>query len=186
MNLILASASPRRRQLLSEALPELEMTVEPADIDERRFYKEPARDYVMRMATRKAIHVAGKHPGGRRWILGADTIVVHQDRILGKPHNTEEARQMLLLLSGDVHVVMTAVCLIKGEQMRTLVCETQVKFVRLSPEIIKSYIDSGEPMDKAGAYGIQGRAGAFVEWINGSYTNVVGLPLTQTVSLLME
>ena len=185
MQLILASASPRRKQLLTEALPEIELTIEPADIDETRFFKEPAKDYVMRMATKKAMHVAGKHPDGKRWVLAADTIVVHKGQILGKPYNVESAREMLLSLSDDVHTVMTAVCLVKGEQMETFLCETEVKFAKISPERIRRYIESGEPMDKAGAYGIQGKAGAFVEWIKGSYTNVVGLPVAQTIALLV-
>lgn len=194
---ILASASPRRKQLLTEAVPDLNLSVEPADIDESRHEDEDARSFVARMAREKALHVAERHFGEAVIVLAADTIVVHKGQILGKPVDRNHAFEMLAALSDDEHVVMTGVSLVKlgartPEEMEsehiikseTFVCETVVKFSHLGEERIERYIESGESMDKAGAYGIQGKAAGFVEWINGSYTNVVGLPLSQTLDRL--
>ena len=179
--IILASASPRRKQLLQEAIPNIQLIIEPADIDETRQSNEDAETFVKRMASEKARHVAEKHVNTEKIILAADTIVVHKNDILGKPVNAEHARQMLESLSDEQHVVMTAVSLIYRNQQEVFVSKTTVKFARLSAKRIQNYIDSGEPMDKAGAYGIQGKAAGFVEWIQGSYTNVVGLPLAETI-----
>lgn len=179
--IILASASPRRKQLLQEALPDIQLIIEPADIDETRHPNEDAESFVKRMAAEKARHVAQKHPNTDYLILAADTIVVHKNDILGKPINTQHARKMLESLSDEQHVVMTAVSLIFRNQQEVFISKTTVKFARLSSERIQNYIDSGEPMDKAGSYGIQGKAAGFVEWIQGSYTNVVGLPLAETI-----
>ena len=180
-NIILASASPRRKQLLLDALPNIELSIEPADIDETRQPNEDAESFVKRMALEKARHVSQKHLDTDKLILAADTIVVHKNDILGKPIDTRHARQMLESLSNEQHLVMTAVSLIYRNQQQVFVSKTTVKFARLSSERIQNYIDSGEPMDKAGSYGIQGRAASFVEWIQGSYTNVVGLPLAETI-----
>ena len=185
-DLILASASPRRKQLLQDAIPGIHLIIEPADIDETRHPNEDAEAFVKRMAFEKARHVAEKHKDESHLVLAADTIVVHRNEILGKPVNAEHARQMLESLSNEQHVVMTAVSLIYRGYQKVFVTKTTVKFARLSPERIQSYIDSGEPMDKAGAYGIQGKAAGFVEWIQGSYTCVVGLPLAETIESIED
>ena len=184
MEIILASASPRRRELLERS--GVSVRVEPADIDESHRDGESARDYVHRMACTKAAHVAEKHGTECLCILAADTIVVRDGEILGKPLDRGAAAEMLRSLSGRGHEVMTAVCAVCPGLGRTesFVCETHVQFGDIHSEQIDSYVASGEPMDKAGAYGIQGGAAGFVERIEGSYTNVVGLPLYETLQLL--
>lgn len=182
--LILSSQSPRRRELLAGAGVAFE--TEAADIDESRMNGEDPRGYVMRMACEKAQKTAKKHAGEAVIVLGADTIVVHDGEIMGKPHSAEEAEGMLARLSGEAHTVMTAFCVLDaaGERMETGVVETTVHFARLSPERIHAYVLTGEPMDKAGAYGIQGGAAGFVRCIEGSYTSVVGLPVCEVLEAL--
>jgi len=180
--LILASASPRRRELLAQlALP---FTVLPANIDESIRHSEMPWAYTRRVAYAKARHVARQYPTAV--VLGADSIVVLGQHILGKPRDTDDARQMLSCLSGRVHTVMTAVAVL--HDARHVVCldvvQTVVRFRPLSPAAIEHYIATGEPMDKAGAYAIQGAAAAFVESWQGCYTNVVGLPLRRTAAFL--
>lgn len=180
--LILASASPRRRELLSQlAIP---FTVVPADIDERVFPGEDPVAYVRRVALAKARQVAGQFP--QALVLGADSIVVLEQQILGKPRDTAEARRMLLSLSGRQHVVLTGLALVQEEHHVAFgdIVRTAVRFRPLAPETIDYYIATGEPMDKAGAYAIQGAGAAFVEARDGCYTNVVGLPLRRTAALL--
>jgi septum formation protein len=183
--LILASASPRRRELLARF--GLAFVVRPAAIDESPRGDERPRDYVTRMAIEKARAAAGQDPG---WsVLAADTSVVLDDRILGKPADPSEARCMLASLSDRAHQVMTAVCLIspdrsgQAEASHRLSC-TEVWFARLCPAWIDAYVASGDPMDKAGGYGIQNAAGLKVRRIDGSYSGVVGLPLHETGQLL--
>ncbi len=173
--LVLASGSPRRREMLASL--GLEFTVEPADVPEEEIAGEGPEDHVRRLAADKAAAVAARRP--RECVLAADTVVAVDGLILGKPAGREEAAAMLSRLSGRWHEVWTgyAVCL-SGER-RVRAVKTGVRFVELAPGLIRAYVDTGEPMDKAGAYGIQGVAAAFVAGLRGSYTNVVGLPLAE-------
>lgn len=183
MNLILASASPRRRELLLQL--GVDYRCEPADIDETRLPQEKPSDYVLRMAREKAQAVAGRHCAGEVAVLGADTSVVIDEDALGKPADHFDGLGMLARLSGRTHSVLTGICLctVSGECLAEVV-ETRVSFVQLSREQCEAYLATDEPWDKAGGYAIQGLAGAFVSAIEGSYSNVVGLPLTQTWQLL--
>ncbi|TVQ37722.1 MAG: septum formation inhibitor Maf [Wenzhouxiangella sp.] len=180
---ILASASPRRRDLL--ALFEQPFVVVPADIDEARLDDEAATDYVLRIALEKAMAVATIHPGDV--VLGSDTAVVLDGQPLGKPQDTDEARSMLRQLSGRCHDVLSAVALVcpDGRRLQRL-STTEVEFSMLPERWIDAYVASGDPMDKAGAYGIQNQAGIWIRRISGSYTGVVGLPLHETGELLRE
>ena len=178
--LILASASPRRAELLAGI--GLEFTVQPADIDETPGPDEGARTYVERLAREKALAVAETRPDSL--ILGSDTSVVLAGRILGKPGDASEAEAMLGQLSGRSHQVMTAVALARGRECWSKVSVTDVAFRELSEAEIRAYVATGEPMDKAGGYGIQGRGGIFVSQLSGSYSAVVGLPLEETAALL--
>lgn len=180
--LILASGSPRRRELLSQA--GVSYMVNPSDYKENVSKKKDPEKFVQIQAVGKACDVAAKYPG--QWVLGADTIVAAEGTILGKPRNEKEAAAMLKQLSGRRHSVFTGVALVKDDEIHTKVVETKVWFRRLSDEEIKAYIATGEPKDKAGAYGIQGKAASFVDKINGSYTNVVGLPLAQVCKMLQK
>lgn len=180
--LILASASPRRQELLSQlGVP---FTVAPADIDERHQAGETPHDYAMRMSQTKAQHVAQQHPDA--WVLGADTIVTIDQRILGKPRDKADAEAMLSFLSGRVHTVLTSLALAQHRRgdMAVDAVSTRVYFRSLSAAEIAAYIATDEPFDKAGAYAIQGEAGAFVDRFEGCYTNVVGLPVQRTADML--
>ena len=190
MRLILGSASPRRRDLLAQigVVPD---AVSPADIDETPRKGELPRVYVERMAREKCAAVAdivsSPHAGGPgrgNLVLTADTVVSAGRRILGKPEDAAEAAEFLLLLSGRRHRVTTSVCVSDGEVTRQRTVETRVKFKRLSDAELSAYLRSGEWQGKAGGYAIQGIGAAFIPEINGSYTNVVGLPLTETANLL--
>ena len=173
--LLLASGSPRRAELLRDA--GIAFEAEAADIDESQQPGEPAEVYVQRLAETKARAVARRHPD--RVVLGADTTVVVGGEVLGKPRDREDAARMLSLLSGRSHVVLTGVCLIvpPAGAVYTDVAATTVDFLTLSLTDIDSYVASGEPMDKAGGYAIQGQAARFVRRLEGSYSNVVGLPV---------
>jgi septum formation protein len=174
--LILASASPRRSEILRAA--GWEFTVAAADVDETPFPDEAPADYVERLAQAKASAVAVGHPG--RLVLGADTTVVIDGEILGKPVDAEDARRMLRLLSGRWHQVLTGVALIRigADPLERVTHQTtEVKFAPLSGEEIDWYVGTGEPMDKAGAYAVQGQGAIFIEQIRGDYWNVVGLPI---------
>lgn len=179
--LILASASPRRRELLTQlGIP---FSVQATDTDERVLPGEIPETYVRRMALDKA--GAGQQTALRTaCILGADTAVVCGDRILGKPRDREDAVQMLQMLSGQTHRVLSGVALTDGVQVREALSITEVTFSVISPAASIAYWDTGEPCDKAGAYAIQGRGAVFVTHINGSYSGVVGLPLFETAELL--
>jgi septum formation protein len=188
VKLVLASASPRRLALLEQAglTPDL---LNPVDIDETPQKRETPRAFALRMAREKAAAAKGaplvRELSGPVYILAADTVVAVGRRILGKASTMEEAARSLKLLSGRSHKVMTAVSLITPQgAARTRIVETKVRFKRLSRDDIDTYLASDEWRGKAGAYAIQGRAGAFVRHINGSYTNVVGLPLYETVNML--
>lgn len=179
--LYLASGSPRRQELLTQLGVRFERIV--PGIEEQRLPQEPASQYVVRLAREKAL--AGVAMAERDLpVLGADTIVVLNGQVLEKPKNEAEAGAMLRLLSGQTHQVMTAVALADRAQTLDCLVMTDVTFRVLSDEDIAGYVASGEPMDKAGAYGIQGLGGCFVRKINGSYHAVVGLPLVETRELL--
>lgn len=177
--LVLASGSPRRRELLASL--GLSFDVEVAGVDETARPGEAPRDYVLRVAREKAAAVAGRLP--QALVLAADTTVALGAQILGKPADAAEAAQLLRQLSGRRHAVFTAVVL-DGAARAEQVVETAVSFRELSPSEIAWYAGTGEPLDKAGAYAIQGAGGAFVRSIEGSASNVVGLPLAETVELL--
>lgn len=181
--LILASASPRRRELLG--LFGIDFEVEPADIDEDVSPGERPADYVERMALEKADTVSARRQDC--FVLGADTAVVLDDHCLGKPTDAEAARQMLRRLSGRDHQVLSAVTLIGPDgSVRSRLSTTRVELAPLPAEWIDRYIASGEPFDKAGAYGIQGTAGIWVSRLDGSHSGVVGLPLFETGEVLRE
>lgn len=182
--MILASASPRRKMLLESA--GIEVCVDVPEIDESHGADESAGAYVERMACMKASEVARRHAGTLEAVVAADTIVVRDGEILGKPADSAQALGMLEGLNGRAHEVMTAVCVMipgKGRETHFTV-RTKVVFASISRERLVRYVESGEPMDKAGAYGIQGKAAGFVKKIDGSYTNVVGLPLCETLEAL--
>ncbi|HAA05777.1 MAG TPA: septum formation inhibitor Maf [Syntrophobacteraceae bacterium] len=179
---ILASASPRRRRLLQSLGLEFDIIV--SGVDEVQGGADSPSEMVLGWARDKARTVAAIHR--ECWVLAADTIVVVAGTILGKPVDTEDARHMLAQLSDRKHEVITAICL-RHEQNRHEEAEsvlTQVRFKKLSTAEIDAYVASGEPLDKAGAYGIQGLGGCLVRSINGSYSNVVGLPLCESIEHL--
>ncbi|MBE5782401.1 MAG: septum formation inhibitor Maf [Clostridiales bacterium] len=178
-SLILASASPRRRELVGYMGIPFEVIC--ADAEE---VKDGAPEVVVQEnAYRKALAVALQHPG--RVVLGADTIVFQNGKVMGKPRDEKEAREMIHRLSGQWHEVYTGVCVLKGDH-RDVRCDvSRVQFVSLSPEAIAAYVKTGEPMDKAGAYALQGRGGMFVRRIEGSYSNVIGLPMSLTRDMLL-
>lgn len=185
-NLVLASASPRRAELLSQI--GVQYTVSSADIDESVLAGESPVDYVGRLAKEKALTILSKC--GNSVVIAADTSVVLGDTILGKPDNEDHACEILQSLSGSQHFVYSgvAVCRMHNNQIEIFseVVKTQVNFLLLPEQLIKRYVATEEPMDKAGAYGIQGKGAVFVESIQGSYSNVVGLPLAQTAQLLSK
>lgn len=170
--LVLASRSPRRAELLRAA--GIDFTLRVADIDETPLPAEPARDYVLRLAQEKALAVAAD-PG--EIVLAADTTVVLGAEILSKPTTAADAARMLRALSGQKHEVITGICLKHADRLIRDLASTAVWFAPLSGVEIADYVASGEPMDKAGAYGIQGLASRFIDRIDGSYSNVVGLPV---------
>lgn len=178
--LVLGSASPRRLELLAQIgiAPD---QVSPADIDETPHRHEDARHYTRRMAREKAEALAGQVPGT---ILCADTSVTVGRRILGKPTDAAEARAFLRLLSGRRHLVLTAVAMHHNGRLHERLVETTIRLRPLNPAEIDDYVASQEWQGKAGGYGIQGRAGSFVAWMQGSYSAVVGLPLAETATLL--
>lgn len=179
----LASTSPRRRELLQQLGVNFELVT--PDIDESILAAEGAANYVSRLALTKA--ETGLHLlGGRLPVLGADTSVVIEGNILGKPDTEADFLQMMQLLSGRCHQVMTAVALVTPEQQWQSLVTTKVWFRPISQQEMADYWQSGEPADKAGGYGIQGQAGKFVERIDGSYSAVVGLPLCETDLLLQQ
>lgn len=180
--LILASASPRRLDLLRQVGLE-PAKIDPADIDETPRPRELPRGYALRMAEAKLAAVASRHPGAI--VLAADSVVVCGRRILPKAEVETEARACLKLLSGRRHRVMGGVAAVgPAGRVRTRLVETVVRFKRLEQAEIDAYVESGEWRGKAGGYAIQGRAAAFADFISGSYSNVVGLPLFETVALL--
>ena len=179
---VLASQSPRRRELLS--MLGLTFEIITADIDETMDPSLTVEEAVRQVCFRKAEAVGAKCPG--KLIVSADTIVVVDGKVLGKPHSEDEAFSMLESLSGRSHTVMTAFCLYRDGEAETHVEKTELRFKTLSKEEILAYIATGSPMDKAGAYGIQDGAAVFVESLQGDYYNVVGLPLCALVKCLRK
>ena len=183
MRLVLASASPRRAELLSTA--GFTFQVEPVDIDESPRPDEDAVAYALRVARDKAAAWwRGHDAGAAACVLAADTVVVAGSRILGKPSSREDAREMLTLLSGTTHLVHTAVAIRLADEEVAEVVTSRVRFIDLSASEIDWYLQTGEPEGKAGAYAIQGRASRFVDWIEGSWSNVVGLPVATVYRML--
>ncbi len=182
--LILASNSPRRRYLLEQA--GLKFSIVPSEFNESSVILSSPESYVKRLAEAKAMDISHKYPDS--WIIGADTIVFIDNRILGKPVSRADARRMLSRLSGKTHQVHTGYCICCQAQDRLFseTVTTDVSFKRLSEKEIDWYIDSGEPFDKAGAYAIQGIGTFLVKRINGSYTNVVGLPVCEVLEYLIQ
>ncbi len=183
MSLILASSSPRRRELLRNA--GLEFQVHASGVVENPQPGETAENYARRAAREKALSVAANSPSGSL-VLGADTVVAVGDEILGKPTGPEDAARMLRQLSGNTHRVITGVCLVRAPDCVEVVKHetTLVTFRKLEEEEIRNYIRSPEPFDKAGAYAIQGLASKFVTRIEGCYFNIVGLPVPRVLGIL--
>jgi septum formation protein len=179
---VLASASPRRRDLLN--LIGIAHEVRPANIDETMRPREAPRRYAERLAREKASAIATRDPD--LITIGADTVVVINRKVLGKPADANDAARMLRMLSGREHTVITAVAVSRGRKLRSAIEEVRVKFRRLRDEEIDAYIAMGEPMDKAGAYGIQGYGATIVERIEGDYFAVMGLPLVRLVGLMRD
>lgn len=182
--LILASASPRRRELLERL--ELNFTICPANVDETRLPEEDALAYPLRTAVKKAMAVAEGRENAV--VIAADTVVALDDAILGKPKSEDEAKEMLRRLSGREHIVITGIGIVDTASGRTLSAteQTIVYFHPLTAEEIDTYVASGEPMDKAGAYGIQGKGALLVRKLDGDYFNVMGLPLSKLYRLLLN
>lgn len=182
--IILASGSPRRRHYLQDM--GLDFTVQAAAVDERIMEGEGADEFVLRMAREKAAAVGSTAPDS--WVISGDTIVCLKETILGKPEDENHAVEMLMLLSGREHTVKTGFCVshgVKGVSVSRLVATT-VQFWHFSRAVARAYVATGEPLDKAGAYGIQGKGGCLVKTITGSYSNVVGLPLCEVIAVLMD
>lgn len=180
--IILASQSPRRRELFSLITPQFECAV--SEIDERAVQASDAKALCETLARRKAASVAALRPGCV--VVGSDTVVEADGRVLGKPHDPAEAREMLQLLSGRTHAVHTGVCIAKDARLRSFVCTTEVTFFPIPPAEIEAYIATDEPYDKAGGYGIQGRAARWTDSIRGDYFNVMGLPVSRVYAALRE
>lgn len=189
----LASRSPRRRELLKQIGVPFDLLLlredlrRGADVDETPLPDESPGVYVLRMAVAKtnmAVRQIAYRGLPQKPVLAADTTVVFDDRIIGKPADAEDAARILRALSGREHQVLTAVAVALREQVETQISVSRVKFNELSDADIRRYVATGEPLDKAGAYAIQGRAGAFVAQIAGSYSGIMGLPLAETAELL--
>jgi septum formation protein len=180
--LILASASPRREELLRAV--GLTFRIIPADVDETYFHGESPRAHVRRLSRDKAGAIAHQYP--KALVLGADTIVVIDGQILGKPKNKKQAREMLQQLSNRRHAVLTGftIACVRAGTSRTKVVQSTVQFKKISPEETAWYVNGDEPYDKAGGYAAQGKGASFIQAIRGSYTNVIGLPLCEVVEAL--
>lgn len=186
MTIILASGSERRQELLKRIIKDFNVMV--SDFDENSIaFEGDCIEYVKKLSLGKAQTIANKVEFSSL-VIGCDTIVYHKDRVLGKPKNEEEAFDMLMSISGDKHKVFSGISIIDTNTNKIVqdYVSTEVYFSKLSKEQIDKYIKSGEPMDKAGAYGIQGYGGIFVEKIHGCYYNVVGLPLSKLCFLLRD
>jgi septum formation protein len=191
--IFLASRSPRRRELLKQIGVAYEIVLlrqdltRGVDVDETPFANEEPRDYVLRIAVAKAqvaSHYLGKRALPGTPVLAADTTVVSERRIIGKPADREDAVRILLDLAGREHQVLSAVAVCAGDQVQQAISTSRVWFRALSEEEVRRYVATGEPLDKAGAYAVQGRAAVFVQYIAGSYSGIMGLPLAETAELL--
>lgn len=183
--LILASASPRRRDLLERAGVEFEIA--PADVPEVRGTGEAPETFALRLAEAKAQAVAQRcGPDPRRWVLGADTIVVLGGEVFGKPRDPEHAVELLSRLVGQTHRVITAICLVASDsgEARSCLTESRVEMHAANQDEVRAYVAKGESLDKAGAYALQGAGRRLVARVDGSETNVIGLPLDETLALL--
>jgi septum formation protein len=181
--IILASGSPRRKELLD--LTGLKYQVITPIVEEKQLPEEPPRELVKRLALEKAVSVAANNPDDV--VLGCDTVVVLNSKtVLGKPRSKKDAKEMLARLAGKEHTVLSGVAAVwhRKSKQRVITVESRVRIKQLEDWEINWYLDTGEPMDKAGAYAIQGRGAIFIEGIVGSHTNVVGMPLMETVMLL--
>lgn len=184
MEIVLASKSPRRKELLKRVVNDFKIIESDFDEDSITFNGD-VEEYVKLLARGKALAVKEK-VNNKSLIIGVDTIVFYNNKILGKPKNYDDAYGMLSVLSGNTHKVYSGVCIVNTENLHieSFVCETKVKFSELTGDQIDRYIESKEPMDKAGAYGIQGLGGVFVEKIDGCYYNVMGLPINKLNAFL--
>ena len=181
MNIILASASPRRKELLQQA--GFTFTVAASGVPEVRSLGEYPIAFVTRLAREKAQDVAATSEASAI-VIGADTVVVCDGEVLGKPANTEDAKRMLRLLAGRTHQVITGVCVLAGTVVELAAEVTMVQMLTISAGDIEEYVATGEPMDKAGAYAIQGRAARWIPRIQGCYFNVVGLPISLVTAMI--
>jgi septum formation protein len=181
---ILASASPRRRELLASI--GLDFEVLPSHVPEVHQEGEAPEEYVARLSRDKAQALASEHPA--RWVIAADTTVLLGDQLLEKPTDAADAARMLGLIAGKTHIVYTGVTLqnVSRDYRETRVAESEVRMLSLAPEEIEWYVRTGEPLDKAGAYAVQGIGAMFIDSIHGSYTNVVGLPLATLFQMLRK
>lgn len=182
VEIILASASPRRQELLKKIVDDF-ICIAP-DVDETFDETLEPKKISEYLATIKCAAVAEKYPDSL--VIGCDTLVYYKDRIMGKPTDRSDAKNMLMSLSGNIHHVITGVCMIYRDKTYIIHSQTDVRFKNLSENEIEKYLDSDEPYDKAGAYGIQGYGNFFVEAYYGDYFNVVGLPVDDTRQLLMQ
>ena len=183
MKIVLASQSPRRRELLGKM--GLEFTTKSPEIDEEAIHGLPAQELVKTLSREKALHIAqGEDPD--TIVIGSDTVVVLDGEILGNPASVGQAEEMITALSGRSHEVCTGVTVCQGEKVVSQVEVTQVTFRSLPPEEVRRYVQTGEPMDKAGAYGIQGYGALLVEGIQGDYSSVVGLPVCRLSRMLLD
>ena len=183
MKIVLASQSPRRRELLGKM--GLEFTTKSPEIDEEAIHGLPAQELVKALSRAKALHIA-KNEDKDTIVIGSDTVVVLDGKILGKPADRQEAEEMLIALSGRSHEVCTGVTVCQGDKVVSQAEVTQVTFRALTPEEVQRYVRTGEPMDKAGAYGIQGYGALLVEGIRGDYSSVVGLPVCRLGRILLD
>ncbi|WP_421380186.1 Maf family protein [Bacillus salacetis] len=181
-NLILASGSPRRKELLQQI--QLSFSIEVSNADESFSQDLQPDEVVMELAKRKAVSIAKENPGS--FVIGSDTVVVHNNEILGKPSNSEHAKEMLRILSGETHAVYTGVAIVQDKNEKMFYKKTEVTFWELTEEEIDMYAASGEPLDKAGGYGIQGLGAFLVKEIHGDYFSVVGLPISEVYRSLKE
>ncbi len=184
MRFVLASSSPRRRELLASI--GVEFDVVPSHIPEERQAGEAPEEYVARLSREKAHAIAEQHPS--RWVIAADTTVLLGDQLLEKPLDEHDAARMLSLIAGRTHTVYTGVTVqnVDRKYHDTRVAESEVRMLPLPPEDVEWYVRTGEPMDKAGAYAVQGIGAMFIDSIHGSYTNVVGLPLAMLFQMLRK
>lgn len=180
--LVLASASPRRRDILRQL--GLEPEVRPADVDERLLPGEDPGEHVRRLAREKAARVLESEPDAL--VIGGDTVVVRDGEVLGKPADAEEAVAMLLSLSGKTHEVLSGLAMAGADRAVDAVARTSVRFRTFDQDTARGYVATGEPMDKAGAYGIQGLGAALVEGVEGDYYSIVGLPVAALLQLFEQ